>query len=374
MRDHRIVRAGWSIALGAAALGILAALAVAAAPGAGAQEGVPSTCPAGGEPVELTSVEQVEELFVGTWIHCDGAAVLANDTVAGDIGVRFTADGRFHTVYEGPDGGLIYAEGLDQEGDWSVRDADTGDYVVELDALAGRFRWGLVEEVASPVVTFNGGSYVAWTGDDPVPGVPAEFADEPCGVPTDPVPLPSAAATVELLAGTWIRCSGSSPVFDTPGGDVGIELVEDGTFHLLFEAADGTLVRGEGERREGTWTVVTDPAYTSVDLALSGASTYPRQAFLFETPPFLRLQRQVSTFYDHVRWTGPPPVDGSAVASTTTVPTTPATTGTAVADDTGVLGRTTTLPRTGTDPLALVAAAAVLTAVGLVAVALVRPR
>lgn len=360
---------------------MVTSIVTAWAPDAEAQDGQPDPCADVGGPVEPTSPEQVEELLVGTWILCDGAPLLG-DAMVGEVGLQLTADGHFHRVFATPDGGLLRTEGMDQEGEWWARSAertppDADVYVVELDALAGRFRWGIVDQLTPSSVTFLGGArYGAWTGPEPTPGIPDAFADQPCGVPTDPVVTTSTAETAELLVGTWIRCDGSSPLYGSPGGDVGLELLADGRFHLVFEDPDGRLVTGDGTGREGTWTVTDEPNPEALELTLLGYATAPRSIHLFATPDFLRLQRQVSTFYDHVRWTGAPPVPaGGAPSTTAPVPTTGAPTTTVTTGDAGaeVLGRTATLPRTGTSVLVLVASAALLTAAGLVVLSAARP-
>jgi hypothetical protein len=172
-------------------------------PGPGAEPGPPrhhavGASPVSGpcdqlkRPVSLTSVAQVEELLVGSWIRCGDESGLG-PAATGEVGLEVIGD-RFYRLYEGPGGALIRAEGADQEGAVSVIDtssqAGPGVYQVDLEILGN----GTVS--AHPVLftepealrlwgMSGSGDYRRWSGPPPVPGDPPrqEPAPVPCSVP-----------------------------------------------------------------------------------------------------------------------------------------------------------------------------------------------
>jgi hypothetical protein len=81
-------------------------------------ESVPCAEPS--EPVVRATVAEAEARLVGTWIRCGDAPSLLACQEGDDIGMEFTADGRFFRIYEGADGALFRPAGLVQEGIWTI--------------------------------------------------------------------------------------------------------------------------------------------------------------------------------------------------------------------------------------------------------------
>ncbi|MDY7106735.1 MAG: LPXTG cell wall anchor domain-containing protein [Actinomycetota bacterium] len=284
---------------------------------------VTAACPEPDEradPVELTSVADVEALFVGTWIRCgDGAALPPAD---GAVGFEVGADGRFQRVYEQADGSLVRTSGLEQEGTWSVVDltdvAGPGAYQIDLQLLGSGVTLNRTTFFATPpslsmVNTAGLADYVRWTGDDPVDGVAPGGGDDPCANPDDPVSPASVAEVEDLFTGTWITC-GDDSAFPDAEGAVGFQARPDGRFQRVYEQADGTLVRASGLGQEGTWSVVDNtatngPGSYRVRLEMLGGGEMSHQVTFFATPVFLRLDN-LGEPVDHLRWDGEDPVDG----------------------------------------------------------------
>ena len=90
------------------------------------------------DPVELTSVGQVEQLLAGTWLTCNESSPFG-PRAFGEVGIMLTPDGRFARVYEDSEGVLLSANGPGQEGTWVVFDTTTmngpGSYQVDLNLL-----------------------------------------------------------------------------------------------------------------------------------------------------------------------------------------------------------------------------------------------
>ncbi|MDY7106261.1 MAG: lipocalin family protein [Actinomycetota bacterium] len=285
-----------------------------AAPAAAAQ---PATCPEPATELEPATVAEVEDLLVGTWVLCGEGSVFG-PVAEGEVGVQFLADGRFHRVYEGDDGGLVSAGGLDQEGTWSVADVSLGE-------VPPRFQVSLLRAGGGnggPVTFYDGDvdgaelmellgmdgpvGYVPWTGAEPEPGTPPG-GDGPCGPAGDPVALEDEAAIVEAVVGTWILCDGVAPTTSPDGTEVGLQLEADGGWSYVFEQPDGTLVASRGASYEGTWSVSGDPLAITFDILGSGSNVaFPA---LTESPTVLRLTGMIGPG-DYVPWTGAPPIPG----------------------------------------------------------------
>lgn len=320
--------------------------------------GAAASCEDPLDPVELTSVEQVRSLLVGTWIRCAGPAF--SGALVDDVGLEVTADGRFYRVFELADDSLARATGPGQEGDWEVIDTTDmngpGSYQVNWTLSSG----GLITSFPAffdspPTLRTESGAtpayYQRWTGAPPDQGQPpATVGDCPVlGAEIEPDSIESA------IVGTWIRCAGAPPFLGATVDDIGIEVTADGRFHRLFRLPDGALARATGDRQEGTWEVVD----RQIDWNMLGSGTEIAHPTFYAEPTMLRLVEAVlgETAYFE-RWTGDPPV----TVTTTTVTTAPATTSTTIA-------QSAALPATGQDATTKLAAWAALT--GLVGIALV---
>ncbi len=139
-------------------------------------DGGPCGVPQG--PVDLTSVGQVEQLLVGTWLRCDGSTPFGPPAF-GEVGVVFDPDGRFARVYEGADGSLIRASGLREEGTWTVVDTTEmngpGAYQLDLTLSGAGTLPGFPAFLQDPpffrFVAPEAGDYFA-SNAQPVPGIP----------------------------------------------------------------------------------------------------------------------------------------------------------------------------------------------------------
>jgi hypothetical protein len=158
--------------------------------GPGVRQGTPGHDPSAGSqvsgpcsvlkgPVSLTSVAQVEELLVGSWIRCGGESALGPAATA-EVGFE-VVDGRFYRLYESHGGTLIRAEGVDQEGTVSVIDISSmnspGWYQLNLEVLGNGTVMTrpvfLNEPAALRLTGMSGtGDYRRWSGPPPTPGVP----------------------------------------------------------------------------------------------------------------------------------------------------------------------------------------------------------
>ncbi len=330
MRSHFGYRA---IVVGAAAL--LAATQVATDTGAlvdgGGVAHASSACadPADpADPVTLSSVAQVELLVVGTWIRCDGPSQFG-EVADGEVGVVVGADGRFYRVFEATDGTLVRAEGVDQEGAWTVLDLTNmngpGHYQLNWTVLGrGTFITAPTFFESPPSLrlldSMRGPTRLErWTGAAPIAGLPPGDGDERCGHPTQPITPVDVEQVRDLLVGTWTRCGDASVVGD-PAGDVGLEFGSDGRFHRLVRAADGTIIRGAGAGLEGTWIVydTEGSGIYQVDLQVEGRGVVVTLAVFLASPPFVRFTGfGIVPGADYLR--GEPPADMPGSGSGTTV-------------------------------------------------------
>lgn len=265
-------------------------------PISGLPPAAPGDCPAVGDPTEPTSVGEFEDLIAGVWIRCSTNGRFVFDGPFGvegvpwaiipwviddadDAGIEITRDGRFFRLYRGPDGTLIRAGGLDQEGTWRAVDSpDTRGPSIWMESrlLGDRDVHGPLPfffATPTPSLRLYGwgiADYVRWDGAPPVAGEPP--GPEPtCGYFSDLIVPTSSDEARELLVGTWQLCTGS-PVVGTALDDVaGIEFADDGRFAVLVYQSDGSVARAAGDGVEGTWAtpeIVED--WTIVDLTFRG--------------------------------------------------------------------------------------------------------
>ncbi len=291
-------------------VGALTGLVVAAGVGVGpaaevvaSPDRVPTqivtSCPDAVDPVELTSVAQVEQLLVGTWIRCTDDFLVPPTGGPAHVGLEFAADGRFYRLYEGDLGGLIRVEGLEQEGDWKLFDDLMGSYQLDARVLGGGTSITVPMFFGEPSLVqmpHLGGAtaFVPWTGDPTVLGVPAGVGDGPCGLPAGPVELTSVAEVEQLLVGTWVRCGETSVLGPVLPGEVGLDILADGRFFRLYDDSQGGLTRGDGPGQEGRWevidnTVMNGPGSYQVNLTVEGVGTFHAPAVVLERPVHLRL-------------------------------------------------------------------------------------
>ena len=128
------------------------------------------------DPINQTSVGQVEQLLVGTWLRCSATSAIGPPLV-GEVGLEIASDGRFFRVYEGPDGSLIRAEGWDEEGTWAVIDTTSmngpGWYQLNLSVLGrgtfSNFPTFMQQPSHLRLAGYEAADYQRWTGAPPEP-------------------------------------------------------------------------------------------------------------------------------------------------------------------------------------------------------------
>lgn len=260
--------------------------------------------------VTPASPDAAQELLTGTWILCSGDPGFA--TVDDhEVGLQFTADGHWYRVYRADDGTLIRAEGLDQDGTYVVAYVsdintqvdlqmhDGGTYILGAVFLESPRFMRLGRERPSP------GDYLLWTGPEPVAGEPPGSEGWPCGAPGVPVVLSSLEQTEDLLVGVWLRCQGASSILGPTAGapEIGLQFTADGSWYYVFDGPGDTLFR----TRQGTWRITEDSDVGGNFYVTVGGFGF-RPTFSPD-PPLLRANSMIGTS-DHLRWTGPDPIDG----------------------------------------------------------------
>ena len=259
--------------------------------------------------------------LVGTWIRCDGDTRMWWAYEGDDVGYEFADDGRFFRLYQDENGGLIRAEGLLQEGEWTIDRTIAGEPIVWM-ALTGSGSMGhllsffaepqairLVETMGPAIRTF-----VRWSGAAPAPGWPASLGEGPCSVRTLPVEVDSVEDAATRLVGTWIRCGDGPRLFWAfEGDDVGFEFTADGRFFRVYEGADGGLIRSEGFAQEGRWQIddLYDGFTVALGMDLHGSGYFNHRATFHEEPVALRIiEEMVFTATHYVPWSGAEPEPG----------------------------------------------------------------
>jgi hypothetical protein len=261
-------------------------------------------CVTPADPVILASLSQAKDLLIGTWVRCDGESLFAGQ-IGADIGLEVVPDGRFFRLYRGAGDTLIRAEGLEQEGRWTVLDSTAingpGSYQVNLRLLGSGTRIIQPTFLSSPSTLSALGMEIhavhqRWAGAAPIPGRSEGIGDGTCGQPTNPVVLSSAAQVKQLLVGTWILCNGRSVAGGTIDGEAGLEIKGNGQFTLLVRGADGGSLRATDSGAQGTWDVLdtsamNGPGFYQVNFVSSGSEAPFSAAFaaFFQSPEFVRF-------------------------------------------------------------------------------------
>jgi hypothetical protein len=320
MRNARIQR--WIARLSVVVLALaMGSVLGASAANAGSEPSIGGECPAFGDPIEPTSVEQIEDLLVGTWLHCGPKADLA---LGDEVGFE-VVDDQYYRVYQAADGSLIRAGGAGQEGvigviDLAALGATTG-YQLDVRVLAAGTMTFHPTFYATPTALELAGMvgidrYVQWDGPSPVPGVPPGAENDPCGVIRDPIEVTSVEQVNDLLAGTWLLCSQPA---DLAPGEVGFQIV-DGHYYRVYQPTDGgPWVRATGAGQEGIVTVddmsSSDRFGYQVNIELLGAGSLIMHPTFFDSPPSM-LDESMLGNVAYLRWAGPEPVPGQAPAGT----------------------------------------------------------
>jgi hypothetical protein len=84
-----------------------------------------------------TSAEQATEILVGSWTLCDGIPPFGPLGLDGEMGLEFTADGRYYRWIRQPDGTITRATGTGMEGTWTTM-TNSGNGAIQIEiAIAG---------------------------------------------------------------------------------------------------------------------------------------------------------------------------------------------------------------------------------------------
>lgn len=165
------------------------------------------------DPVDLTSVAQVEQLLVNTWVRCGDDSALG-PVLPGEVGLEMAADGRFYRLYDDGQGGLIRASGDGQEGTWTILDTTDangpGWYQLNLAQRQGT-AVGHVVVLQQPThfrfLGYSFADYQLWTGPAPVPGDPPSAPTPPPATePVDELPPTGTTGAVGTVALALLAC------------------------------------------------------------------------------------------------------------------------------------------------------------------------
>ncbi|HVJ19527.1 MAG TPA: hypothetical protein VM686_29105, partial [Polyangiaceae bacterium] len=239
------------------------------------------------------SEEELLELAVGEWLLCASPSAFGSSD---EIGLELTADRSWYKLYPDGVGGVRRGSGGDEEGTFQL--IDLGDYT-QLDLINGvgtRITLPEFSSVPNKLRLDNGGVFRSDYVKNDVSGrcAPLTFDPvlgshtEPASCSMNPTPLPTPATADEahaLLVGRWLGC-GPSEYGD---GDVGLELLEDGTFYKLYPTADGSLQRGLGWEKQGRYELQDLGDYVQLDLVVAGLGTVINLPYFGEDPRAFRL-------------------------------------------------------------------------------------
>lgn len=154
-----------------------------------------------------------------------------------------------------------------------------------------------------------------------VPGRAVAWSDAAVASQSDPCTAegtavePTNVAEVEaLLVGTWVLCGDASLFGPVADGEVGVQYAPDGSYHRVYEAADGGLISAGGLDQQGTWTVGDDSAaggtgVFEVSHRRADGGTVGAIASFFDEPRLMELEGMNGPV-GYVPWTGADPEPG----------------------------------------------------------------
>ena len=177
---------------------------------------------------------------------------------------------------------------------WATRPAD--------DAIQIAAGGGADGAVADPtIVTTTTGAVTTTTSTALVP--PADFVQS-CNAPESPRPAVATIAEFRaLIVRTWMLCSATS-VFGSRD-EKGMELLPDGSWFKLYADNEGTLTRGEGFGRRGTWEIIdtsgmSQRATFQVNLSIFGSGTVMTSPVFTAEPTKMRMNNMGLHIADYV--------------------------------------------------------------------------
>lgn len=268
---------------------------------ASASEARFAACTEVGEPVAVSTDEELEERLLRRWVYCAGWAPVPHD------GIEFNADGTWAFLRYDADGELQAQRGFDGGGTWALEWVEPTGAMAKL-TMTGSGSSPFLEFQVGPLgmrANSTGGAtaYVAADevlGEDPrsLPEADAgaEITIEGCGEQGDVVSVNSSTELEERLVGSWQFCAGQ-----TPGGvrHDGIEFLADGTWAFLDLDAAGELQQVQsGAGVSGTWVVGSEQTL-QVNLDWGGVGEYLH--FTFQDDPNAMRMAFTVGFGDYVK-------------------------------------------------------------------------
>jgi hypothetical protein len=138
----------------------------------------------------------------------------------------------------------------------------------------------------------------------PVSPSPSGDLERSCNAPESPR---SAVATIDefrtLIVRSWMLCSAPS-VFGSKD-EIGLELLSDATWYKLYASDDGTVARGLGFGRRGTWEIVDSSAMSGrplfhINLSVFGSGTVITSPIFTADPMKMRMNNMGLFVADYV--------------------------------------------------------------------------
>ena len=229
---------------------------------------------------QSNTLDQIRAELAGDWLRCTNGGT-SFFSGPGELGVSFDADGNFYHLVDAPGGGYVRAP--TPAGQWALDPLTIGTGKFQLAGgygIEGKLmacpRQLTFDVIGTDLVAYGGATSPTCALPTPTP-IPLTYPASACSAPLGPsVPLPttSSQAAIDVqtkaLVGRWTACGAASPDL---GGfpSAGIELSEDGSYHVLLPDGPGHVVEGVALGQHGTWSL----AYANADmfqLDVSGGS------------------------------------------------------------------------------------------------------
>lgn len=267
----------------------------------GTNAGSFAACSDVGEPVSVSTAEQLEQQLLRRWVYCAGWVLFG---IPHD-GIEFRSDGTWAFLQYDGEGELQAQKGFDGGGDWKFGLVESGGAMIELTMIGGDSLYLNFQDGPSGMhVSSTGGAtaYIAAdeVGDEEAPTVAVadagtEIVIEGCGEQGDVVTVATQAELEARLVGSWLLCSGN-----TPGGvrHDGIEFHADGTWAFLDYDADGELALQSSPGTSGIWEV-SWPESLQVTIEWGEAAEYLHFGFQ-DNPSAMRMQQTIG-YADYVK-------------------------------------------------------------------------
>jgi hypothetical protein len=241
----------------------------------------------------------VRARLVRRWMLCGTASPFDG---AGGAGLEIADGGRWYLLDDRPDGTLSRRAGPNDSGTWELLDTSSmnGPGSFQLNLTAAARAWAYHPEFADGpskmrlVDSMQSGTYVA-AGEPPAASAPA--AAQVAALPSLACASPGPVTTMDIaqgVQGRWLACSGSA--FGTD--EIGLDIDANGHWCKLYPGGTpGTVIRGRGFDREGSWSMVSA---TQLNLKVAGAGTALVFPVLTVAPRTMRISNVSAVLYGRV--------------------------------------------------------------------------